>query len=111
MGRLLLVFLVAFTTLASPAAFAYNVTVIGLGMASCGTWTADRKGNGWPAVVDENWVLGFLSGAGIFGPSNINPLGGTDDNGVFGWVDNYCKTHPLAQIDQAGEAFVAAHPQ
>jgi hypothetical protein len=60
----------------------------------------------------EQWILGFLSGIGSTGSSyGLNPLNGiTDANAVWGWMDNYCREHPLDNIAAAGEAFLKAHP-
>jgi hypothetical protein len=40
------------------------------------------------------WVLWFLSGIGFAGIGN--PLNGTDTDGIWAWVDNYCRDHPRA---------------
>jgi hypothetical protein len=68
------------------------------------------------AVAEEQWILGFLAGsADAFAshdPSNgIDPLNGTDHEGVWAWIDNYCRDHPIEQMVSAGEAFIRAHPR
>jgi hypothetical protein len=77
-------------------------------MVSCGTWTADRRQRSGGALQDEQWVLGFLSGVGYEG---YDPLNGMDAEGVWAWIDNYCREHPIEQIIAAAEAFKSAHPQ
>ncbi len=85
--------------------------LIGLGLASCGTWTAarrDRRSSNY-----AQWILGFLSGAADVGVSNgmnLDPLKGVDADGVLGWMDNYCQAHPLSQIVDAAESFSHVHP-
>jgi hypothetical protein len=37
-------------------------------------------------------------------------LQGTDSDGVWAWMDNYCQANPLAKIVDAGKAFDQAHP-
>lgn len=94
------------------AAAAEKFTLIGAGVSSCGTWTADRSspnGNG-AALQDEQWVLGFLSAFGFANPT-ANPLGGLDADAVWGWFDNYCRDHPLVKISQASYAFYLEHPR
>ena len=84
---------------------------IGVGASSCGTWTADRVNPySFPAIADGSWVLGFLSGIAYEGPENDDPLAGTDAQGVFAWIDNYCRANPIDHISAAAEAFYGAHP-
>jgi hypothetical protein len=87
-----------------------NYQAIGLGTSSCGTWTAMRQNR--QAFGFEQWILGYLSGVSFLGgPSGIIPLDGVDAEAVLGWIDNYCRAHPLAVIAQAGAVFVAEHPR
>lgn len=83
-----------------------NFTVLGIGVHSCGAWVADRKANGWAAVVDEAWVVGFLSAYNLFGPTPDDITAGSDVNGVTGWMDNYCTQHPLDTISLATQALI-----
>jgi hypothetical protein len=88
-----------------------SVPMLGYGLSSCGTWTAERRDKmaSWP----EQWILGFLSGVGWEGgayPSGPIPLIGVDAQAVWAWIDNYCGPHPLDTIDTAGAQFVLAHP-
>jgi hypothetical protein len=102
--------------LCSPLqAKAYQIA--GIGLQSCGSWTAARGGG--MAALEVQWVLGYVSGVGFAGQilSNehsayavIDPLDGTDAQAVLAWIDNYCRAKPLDQIEQAAGAFVFAHP-
>ena len=83
---------------------------IGTGGASCGEWTADRRfPDSSRSQADEQWVLGFLSAVGYVDPDR-DPLHGMDADGVWAWVDNYCRDHPIDMIISASEAFLHAHP-
>lgn len=87
-------------------------TAAGYGLQSCGTWTAARKEpDSAAADAYEGWVMGFFSGVGWEGPQNIDPLNGTDAEGVWAWIDNYCAANPLIKIDEATAAFVTFHPK
>jgi hypothetical protein len=66
-----------------------------------------RAGRGY---ATEQWVLGFLSGIGFKGQAEDNPLQGTDNDGVFAWIDDYCRAHPVENISDAASAFYHAHP-
>jgi hypothetical protein len=86
--------------------------------SSCGAWTAASLA---PKTEEIHfrilgwWLQGFLSGVGVthgLAPDGLPyyPLKGMDSPGVFAWIDNYCKAHPIENIDDAGWAFVVAHP-
>jgi hypothetical protein len=56
--------------------------------------------------------LGFLSGIdATINVTKLSPLNGTDAQGVWAWIDNYCQAHPLDKLGDAALAFVAAHPR
>lgn len=87
-----------------PVAAAGTYTVIGIGLYSCGTWTADRS-NASEAYSDHAWVTGFLSGVGWTADYG-NPGGFTDYNGVVAWLDRFCSAYPTDHIADAAAAFV-----
>ncbi len=85
-------------------------TISGVGTVSCGSWTAYRRTpTSTLAMGVESWILGFLSGVGFEGVANADPLNGTDAEGVWAWIDNYCRANPLKDVEDAGVAFVYAH--
>jgi hypothetical protein len=94
--------------LATGTAWATQYHAMGIGLSSCGTWTADRSAQGIPALLDEAWVLGFLSGVGF--EAFFDPLNGMDAEGVWAWVDNYCARNPISPIVDAAKALTYAHP-
>ena len=89
-----------------------NYAVIGLGLNSCDSWTAARlTPQATLAFAEGQWVLAFLSGVGFMGgETGNNPLNGIDAQGVWAWIDDYCRVHPLEKIAQASAAFSFAHP-
>jgi hypothetical protein len=52
--------------------------------------------------------LGFLSGIGF--TADGDPLAGMDAEGVWSWVDNYCRAHPIEKIAKAAAEFDRIHP-
>jgi hypothetical protein len=52
-------------------------TVAGLGLASCGTWTAQRSQHS--ALITEQWMLGYMSRVGF--SDTDDPLANTDAQG------------------------------
>ena len=101
-------FLAAVALTASFALPGHGEIIIGSGAASsCGRWLDDRQHDRhWQMA---NWALGFISGAAIWGDSVGDPLASTDSDGVFYWLDNYCKTHPSVYFHKAAEEFVRTH--
>jgi hypothetical protein len=83
-------------------------TMIGQGQLTCGAWSEHRDTKSASSL--QQWMLGFLSGAGFVGSPKTDPLQGVDGLGVFAWVDNYCRGHPLDTIATAGAEFISAHP-
>jgi hypothetical protein len=91
----------------------------GSGTLSCGSWTADRREyntggrvtqGSQEAQQESAWVLGFLSGIGFIHNNGDDPMDGVDSQGVWAWIDNYCKAHPIVSIADAAGAFYNAHP-
>lgn len=97
--------LVGAWTLSGAPAWGNDFTNFGRGSESCATWTADRSAN--QALADEQWILGFVSATGdtVSEDSNKNVNIDTDADGIFGWIDDYCKTNPTDDIATAGDAF------
>jgi hypothetical protein len=91
-------------------ACAQQFSMLGMGSSSCGTWVADWRESGDPAmaVAEESWVFGFLSGIGY--STTNDPLHNMDPDGVVGWFDNYCIANPINTIEQAAAAFAKVHP-
>jgi hypothetical protein len=94
-------------------AIAQQVTWIGVD--SCGEWvkarrieTTSKNGgsvqDGWSMLVKKAWLLGFLSGSS----SGLNKdlLKEPDGESLFLWTDNYCRTNPLKNLGQAGNALI-----
>jgi hypothetical protein len=97
--------------LLTGSAEAYRI--IGAGVDSCGTWTADRRqgGSSSSALQDEQWILGFLAGVAEGTEEAEDPLNAVDAMAIWAWMDNYCGSHPLDKIADAGQAFVREHPR
>ena len=116
MKRLLLaaviVGLFAGTAGAADAKHEGNYAVIGLGLNSCDSWASARlTPQATLAFAEGQWVLAFLSGVGFMGgDTGNNPLNGIDAQGVWAWIDDYCRVHPSEKIAQAAAAFIRAHP-
>ena len=80
---------------ASAETAAGTVTILGVGLESCGAWT-NR-----PRPEMAVWVFGFISRATIQNPGNI--LGKLDADALDAWMTNYCKDHPLEPIARGAQ--------
>ena len=67
---------------------------VGFGDSSCGSWVDAREKQ--TSMFMEVWALGFISGANAFrGQDEKDAVRGTDVKGLYGWIDNYCRSQPL----------------
>jgi hypothetical protein len=78
-------------------------TYIGFGDQSCGSWAHERHTNSLRSIAYMSWVLGVLSGVNLDDNLLKRPdfLQNTDRDGVLGWMDNYCLSHPLDNLMSA----------
>ena len=87
------------------------VSIGGIGLQTCSTWIADHQSaQPFQAWGDEQWVIGYLSGAGKWGGADLDPLNGVDAHAIYAWVGDYCAVNLAEQIQDAGDAFIHAHP-
>jgi len=97
----------ALALMISSADAADNSVAVGAGVASCVTWTQVRND---PTRTDrdgaEQWVLGYVSGV-----SAVTPLKRAAADGVWAWMDKYCRDHPLDNISEAGVALIRQFPR
>jgi hypothetical protein len=91
---------------------ARDVTILGFGNKSCGSWIEARRANSAIANNFEGWVAGFLSGSNSVLSSNpalgIDILeqvsAQSDAQGLWAWIDNYCQSRPLNSVATAADA-------
>jgi hypothetical protein len=61
--------------------------------------------------MQQQWVVGFLSGIGSMVLGELDPLHGVDATAVYVWVDKYCHDHPTETIEAAARVFIQEHPR
>jgi hypothetical protein len=76
------------------------------GARNCGKWIEERRAansskdlNKIPVLITRSWFLGYLSGRAA--QSGKDFLKSTDSDSIFLWLDNYCRDHAQAELDQA----------
>lgn len=87
--------LLAVLLLAPPLAGAHIVA--SRGAVSCETWTKQRPRN---AKAAEAWLLGYLSGLAQERDRDLPNV--MDDEALFRWMDDFCRTHPRYTTAEAG---------
>ena len=79
-----------------------QVMVFGSGTASCGSWMLSRNN-----YENDAWIFGFLTAYNMYLVKRGTTISaGTDASGPIGWVDNYCRAHPLDSIFDAAVRLV-----
>ena len=72
---------------------------------SCGEWIVHREKSDTLALSNSSWLLGYLSGMAL--SSGKDYLSGTDNASIYKWMDNYCRTNPLRDVSNGGNALAA----
>ncbi len=103
MKQFLSVLVIIVTVFGPSPSWGASFSELGEGNSSCGTWTFDRQTG--QASGDEAWVLGFITGFDFSESAHRAEIVNTDENGIFGWIDNYCKKSPTNDITTASFAF------
>jgi hypothetical protein len=105
-SRLLALFLVGSTVLATPASAALTV---GVGTAACVDWTTHRHMNGDGGVYkDQQWILGFLAGMRFAQMPEAPPRAVNADD-LWAIVDDYCEQNPTDRLEGAAVYFYRNH--
>lgn len=79
------------------------------GSASCGDWSAARRGEGpysWHG--DVTWFRGFVAGHNVYAQRPVNSMIDAEPNDVALWLDSYCQKNPTDSLMHAAVGYVAA---
>ena len=87
----------------TSGALAQTVTILGMGSSTCDNWTRQRNERTFEGVTfserSAHWVVGYLRGAfDNMLAGKHDPLTDVDMAAIRGWLDNYCRQHPLNSI-------------
>ncbi len=93
--------------LISGTAWAVDYKVFGIGTQSCGGWTAAKKMKSYPFDY-QTWITGYLTAYSRWAEEGLGPVGNSDANGAWAWIDNYCRDNPLEDVADAAEALILA---
>jgi hypothetical protein len=76
--------------------------MIGRGADSCETWSQSRQTS--DAILQDEWVLGYLSGFSA-GNVRLDPLDRATYEEVVTWVSRYCYLNRYDRVYQAADSF------
>lgn len=68
-------------------------------IAGCGSWLLAREKKDSFARGYQLWIIGFLSGAAFI--KDGRNLEGLDTEGLYLWLDNYCRSNPVKPLHEA----------
>jgi len=93
---------------AAGTAQSNRFTILAEGTTSCGEWIDKRKAEPDRVLPEAAWVLGYLTASSAFRPARIPDFTkGVEGSATDHWVDNYCATHPLDNIQTAAQSLAA----
>lgn len=103
----LLALSIVFVITTANFALAGGTVYLGTGGESCGTWISHRRTPlGLENLVDQSWVVGYLTGYNQWGAGNGDVSENTDSRGMMVWIDQYCIAHPLDLLGDAATKLV-----
>ena len=72
----------------------------------CGTWLRERHARSQRLHLYEVWVVKYIAGDDWVDIPRSGSLAKVNAEGMLGWVDNYCRAHPINNVQWAAEQLV-----
>lgn len=86
----------------APISTAGEYTILGAGSRPCGSWLQARSQVTPESSVMQSWLLGYITSINAHELTITKDIAeGTNADGMFLWVDNYCTEHPLDSVARA----------
>ena len=107
--------LVAIALMGATARPIFAQTIKGSGNDSCGEWLQLRQAIAAQRatesqvvtlVMEQSWIDGFVSGLNATGVYGVDMLASKPGEGMYVWVDNYCRSKPLDTVLDASLSLV-----
>jgi hypothetical protein len=108
MTRKAMLLAIAIGAASAPISPIFAQTIKGSGNDSCGEWlqhrqaiAAQRATNVHVTLLsmEQSWIDGFVSGINATKAyGDVDLLGSHPGEGMYVWVDNYCRSKPLDSI-------------
>ena len=81
-----------------------NYVTLGFGAESCQTFLQARSNR--LDLPYRDWLTGYLTAVNTLTKATVDMRGTTDIAGMLGFLDQYCRKHPLHSYSRAVEALV-----
>jgi len=81
--------------------------ILGRGTTSCGSYLEARRTRDVSFLAYEAWLTGYVTAVNLASANTEDISRGTDLDGLLGWLDNWCQTHPTSSYASASEALVS----
>ena len=82
-------------------------TILGAGSRPCGSWLQARSQVTPESSVMQSWLLGYITSINAHELTITKDIAeGTNADGMFLWVDNYCTEHPLDSVARAAASLI-----
>jgi hypothetical protein len=82
--------------------------VLGFGASSCGKYLTETGRDETRREAYMSWLTGYVTAFNEFNPTDEgHATKGTDIDGIFAWISNYCGEHPTESfVSAAGDAIL-----
>ncbi|HYM72167.1 MAG TPA: hypothetical protein VET89_04235 [Stellaceae bacterium] len=99
--------LAASLALSSPIYAASEYTILGAGSRPCGAWLQARSQAVPESGVMQSWLLGYITSFNAHNLTLTSDIAaGTNADGIFAWVDDYCSAHPIDSVARAAASLI-----
>ena len=101
---------IAIAAASAPISPIYAQTIKGSGNDNCGEWLQLRQAIAAQRatesqvvtlVMEQSWIDGFVSGLNATSVYGVDLLASKPGEGMYAWVDNYCRSKPLNSVFDA----------
>src|SRR6185295_3041277 len=72
----------------------------------CGTWLRERHASSPRLHLYEMWVVKYVAGDNWPGIVGRDFSAKVNAEGMLRWVDNYCREHPVNNVQRAAEQLI-----
>jgi hypothetical protein len=101
-GNRAAVLLLAVLALPATPSTAGEYAILGAGGRPCDSWLQARGEASPEGAIMQSWLLGYVTSINAHELTITKDIAeGTNPDGMFVWIDNYCASHPLDSVARA----------
>jgi hypothetical protein len=84
-----------------------GTSCLGKGNVSCSSWLENHKSDDVQGAARTAWILGYITAFNQYGSKPEGDVSeGKNTEELMGWIDNYCRDHPVGNVYRAAAALV-----